>query len=621
MSVKRQLQVMGAAKADDLISTMIADHEQAHRVGTRGNPTPAVPVSGHTPIRSHSLPDPDNPQTSLVTRLWRSKTVAEDMAMPTVSLAIKQTHWSPADKASKCAGPTCRILFSSVRVKRRNCAMCGMVFCRNCTNYSRRLSSNAQPDPLGQFHSVCQACFNHHTAFGGMRDHAREFRTLRKERLDLMRSNEIAQDRFSLCSRRSADGKKAAVRREVERLVNGYKANPGKLKDLVSEVVVPDWQKCSNWVLSKNALACMNCGGNFGVMKRKLHCRIGGQVFCSNCAADELILYINEDGSVRWALNGKDGGPTKVPARYRLLVVCRNCSVELQDIILEGMSAPPPSVFLDSLFTLQSQLSKLQAKIEANLPGYKQLVESMEAADCSPKRVEDKHPMRKLVKAQLDLSDAFSTLAIDSQRLKALKPNGHVQEKLLRNVMMGMYRTYSDNMFSFRNLKNHLSEFVPMETMGMIQASLSQQSLERVHVVVQQLTLEALNLEHQYKLDNAFLTPIITISKHMDTEFKDFVEQREENWEAHSKAVMKFIEEELKNRRPRIQINSMVLLYRQPHVIQYLVVSQCSSLIHECYRELQAKTIEREFKMVKESLHEACEKLDSILLKLNAIGV
>ena len=278
MSVRRQLQVMGAAKADDLISTMIADHEQAPRCGPHGNLAAATPISGRTPARSRSLSDPDKPMTSLVSRLWRSKTVAEDMVMPPVSLAIRQSHWKPTDKASKCAAPNCRRLFTSALIKRRNCAMCGKVFCRNCTNYSRRLSSNAQPDPLGQFHSVCQACFNHHTMFGGMRDHMREFRHLRQNRLDLINNNEKAQDKFSLCSRRSADGKRAMVRKEVERLVEGYRANPGKLKDLVSEVVVPDWQKCSNWVLSKNALACLNCGCNFGVIRRKLHCRIGGQV-------------------------------------------------------------------------------------------------------------------------------------------------------------------------------------------------------------------------------------------------------------------------------------------------------------------------------------------------------
>ena len=621
LSLRRQTKAIGAekAKADDLISTMIDDHEQAQRFGTRGRRVPRPSPAQ----RSASLPaDPENPVTSLVSRLWRSKTVNEDMViLPPASLSIKQTHWKPTATASKCAAPTCRKPFTSVLGRRRNCAMCGLVFCRNCTNYSRRLSTNAQPDPLGQFHSVCQVCFNFHNAFSGSRDHMREFRTLRQARLDLISSNESVQDGLSLCSRRSTDGKQARMRREVKRLVEGYRANPGKIKELVGEMVVPEWQKSSDWVVSKDVQRCHNCGANFGLTKRKIHCRVGGQVFCSNCVADELILYIGDTGDVKWALNGKDGGPTKAPEKYRLLFVCSNCSSELQGMIVQQMTAPPPSVFLDSLDTLHTQLSKLQAKIETHLPSYKQLVDSMDAANCSPNHVKDRHPMRKLIKAHADLSDAFSSLAVESQRLKLLKPKSLIQEKLLRNVMMGMYRSYSDNMYSFRNLKNHLSELVPMETLTMIQEMLSQQSMERIHVVIQQLTLEALNFEHLYKFDNNFFTPIIAITKHMDLEFKEFVERRGECWESHNKVILMFIEEELKSNRRRIKIDGEVLRYRQPHVIHYLVVSQCSSLIHECYRELQAKTIDREFRLVKDSLYDACEKLDTILVTMNTIGV
>lgn len=618
MSVRKQIREMGAKNADDLIATMMFDHEQAQPGPLRCNPR-GQPLA-QDPVRSKSLPDPNNPITSLVSRLWRSKTLTEEILVP-ASLAIKQSHWKPLATASKCAAPNCRKLFTSVRDKRRNCAMCGKVFCRICTNYSRRLSANAMPDPLGQFHSVCQACFNLHNAFGGFRDKIRDFTIMRQKRLDLLRGSEAAYAKHPLCSRRTSDGKKLAMKKEIERLVEGYKTNLGKMRGLVSEVIVPDWQKSSNWVLSKNALACLNCAGVFGVLKRKLHCRIGGQVFCSNCANDELILYIDENGEVKWGLNGKAGGPTKVPEKYRLLVLCSSCSLELQGMLMESVSKPPPSVFFDSLHTLHSQLSKVSAKIDKDLPDYKQLVEAMDASDSSPDHVKEKHPMRLLIKAHVDLSDAFSCLAVESQKLKVLKPKSPIQEKLLRNIMVGVHRSYSNNMFSFRNLKNHLSELVPMETLKLIQSNLSLQTLERVHVLIQHLTFEALYLQGQFNFDDRFFAPIITISKHMDAEFKEFIEARDESWERHTKAIMEFIQEETKSKKRLIKIDSEVLRCHQAHVIHYLVVSQCSSLIHECYRELQAKTMDREFRMVKESLSEACEKLDMILVTQNAIGV
>ena len=611
MSVRRQIRVMGAEKADDLISTMILDHEQADPSDRSDSRT----AMGDTRPPTTSPADSDNPITSLVSRIWKSKTVAEDLVQP-VYLAVKQTHWKPKEKALKCANPNCRKLFTPALNKRRNCAMCGEVFCQNCTNYSRRLSSNANPDPLGQFYSVCQACFNYHNEFGGARDHMREFHIIRQKRRDLIKNGEQSQESFPLCSRRSTECKKVVMRKEVGRLVEGFRENHAKYRVDVLEVKVPEWQKSSNWVVSRDALACLNCGNRFGMIKRKLHCRIGGHVFCSNCATEDLILYLDEDEQVRWALNGKEGGPINKPDRFRLLVICQSCSLELQEILLEKICAPRPSVFLQSLTNIHEKLSKEFTLIETNMPRYKQLVESMEASNCSPRQVEDKNPMHRLIKSQLDLSDAFSRLAVDSQKLNALRPKSHMQEKLLRNVKMGTFRSYSDNMFSFRNLKNHLSEFVPIETMGVIQESLSQRSMERVHVFLQQLIFEALNLEHKYGFNNSFFASIITISKHIDVEFKEFMEMRKESWEDHSKAVMKFIEEEMKNGRKVIKIDEA--LQRQTHVVYYLVVSQCASVIHECYRELQAKTIHREFKMVKESLREGCEKLDSTLIALNS---
>ncbi len=449
----------------------------------------------------------------------------------------------------------------------------------------------------------------------------REFQDLRQNRIDSVRTDEALEDRFCLCSRRSTDSKRAAMRMEMDRLVSGYRANPGKIKGLVSEMVVPDWQKSASWVPSKNSLACLNCGESFSVVKRKLHCRVGGQVFCSKCATDELILYMDENGEVMWALNGKEGGPKEVPQKFRLLHVCQNCSTELQGMLAESVCAPPPCTFLDSLNALHTELSALQAKIAMNLPEYNQLVEAMDVADSSLSHVKEKNPMQKLIKAQSDLSDAFSSLAVESQKLKRLKPKSYIQEKLLRNIMVMTYRAYSDNMFSFRNLKNHLSELVPMETLEVIQTTLSQRSLERVHVVIQQLTLEALQLEHRHKFDNKFFTPIVNISKWIDIEFKEFIEERGESWEDHNTVIKKFIEEELKFKHLRIKLDPNMLDQYPTQVIHYLVVSQCSSVIHECYRELQAKTIDREFRKVKKSLHEGCKELDGILVFLHDIGV
>lgn len=606
MSAHKEIRDMGVDKADDLISTMMYDHEQAS----------STPRSTSIPSTIPPESSIEKPTTSLVSRLWRSRTVSEDMIVQPGVLAIKKSHWKPTDVASKCADAKCRNIFTA-RDRRRNCAMCGKVYCFHCTNYRRRLSTNSRPDPLGQFHTVCLVCFNYSDAFGGNRDHMREFQSIRRERANLIMGSEVQEKQRPLCQRRDTPTKRKTMLDELHRLIDGYQANQGVMKGWVAEMVVPEWQKSADWVPSKKATSCTNCGAGLNVMKRKIHCRIGGQVFCSNCVGNDLILYFDEAGKVKWALNGKDGILTKEPEKFQLLTVCLNCSTVLHSVLIEEFSAPPPPVFLETLEALHSQLSKMQAKVDSTLPGYTHLVECMDMTDNSPSHVEERHPMRKLIKTQSDLSDAFSSLAVESQKLKQMKPTSRTQEKLLRNVMLGMYRFYSENMFSFRSLKNHLAEIIPMETLGAIQAMLSMQTMERCHVVIQHLIYEALKLDHQYKFDNKFFTPIIDVTNTMDVEFKEFVEERNEDWEEHCKLIMEFIEKEMKNNHPLFKIHKNVLK-QGPQVIHYVVVSQCSSIIHECYRDIQAKTIDREFGMVKEKLHSACEQLDMILLRLNS---
>lgn len=442
-----------------------------------------------------------------------------------------------------------------------------------------------------------------------------DFRHYRNARLKSVKESNAKQEQYPLCTQRDTDGEKTVLKQELKRLMEGYKANAGTLKGVMAEMIVPDWQKSANWVGSKNVSSCKNCGTGLGIINRKLHCRVGGEVFCSSCTINDLILYM-DDGEVKWGLNGKDGGPVKVPEKYILLTVCRNCSSKLEDLITkEAVQAPPPSSsFLAELCPLHDRLSQTCERIETTLPKYKQLVESMDMADCSPREVSDKKPMHVLIKAHTDLSDALSSLAVESQRLKLIKPKTRIQEKLLRNVKVSMFRFHSENMYSFRNLKNHLSEHVPMETMEFMQSKISLQTVERVHVLIQQLTLEAIKLVHVYGLSNDFFPPIITISQHMDEEFKEFIEGCDESWEEHNKVVNKFIKEEMELKgRSLFKINSQVLARGPSYVLHYLLVSQCSSLIQECYREMQAKTVNREFKKVKESLHHATEKLDIIL--------
>ena len=624
-----QMELRGK-KPEDLISSIYLDHEQAHK-----SPSVARSKSQQTPINSsgayypqsypstQSLPVASHPgaaarssgygggypeSSSLTAHQLRMRS---ESAPPSV-VQFQKSHWKPVSQASKCFDSNCRKKFARLE-KPRNCYMCGEVFCKRCTNYRRKLSTSAHPDPFGTFCNVCCKCFNHHTAFGGCRDLMGQFSEIRRNKL----SAETKDATKTLCGGRNSTSKRKAMMKEIERLKKGFSTNAGFLKGFMSEMKVPDWQKSDNWVESRDASECYQCQKAFTKLSRKIHCRIGGQVFCPNCSKDEIVVYLEErDGEPKWGVNGKSGGPQSTPVRFEMYPICLSCSTELQSMLLENItksSSSQDSRFVNDVYNLHQSLSKLQSKVEDWLPQYEQVVDAMDSLDNSPRNVEGRHPLRKLAKAQSDLSDALTVLAVQSQKLKLLQPKSPLEERLLKHVMIGTYQFYQEHMYHFRRTRQRLAEHTPHEHLVEIQKVLSQQSMERVHIVIQQLMYEALNLEKRYKFDAAFFHDIIEIIHAIEDEFKPFLEEKGEVWSEHSEVVKLFIKEEIGNNRLRIKLSPETL--SRPDYVKYVVISQSSSVVQECYRELQAKTMDREFPKTKRSFNDARLKLDEALIQ------
>ena len=616
MSVSKEMAQMGMQHPNELITAILDDHESS-----RPNPKIGLPTKSHHPsTRTVSLPaledsnrhgESEAEMMSLVgRRLNRSRSDSEPV------LVLNQSHWKPTTAASKCAGPSCRKRFASVLDRRRNCCMCGKVFCRRCTNYRRNLSVNAKPDPFGTCYHVCQACFNYNPVFGGYKDLMREFSTNRRGCIDAKKSNSDAEVKKPICVQKSSVEKRAEMKKEMLKLAKGFEENSGWMKGILAELKVPAWQKLPQWVETSEASHCSHCNNPFRAMSRKLNCRVGGQVFCSSCCKDEIVIFSNE-GEIKWAVNGKPGGPISTPSRYKLMPVCSQCSGDLQIALQENLNnqPPPTSSFLERLHRMHQDLSKLEAKIETSLPDYQKIVDTLDMADSSPQAVQGRHPLQVLVKVQSDLSDAFSALAVESQKLKVLKPETCTESRLHRHAMIGTYQYYSENMFQFRLAKNRLSDLMPTDHLQEIQQAVSQQSMERVHIIVQQLMYEALNLEKHYKFESDFFMHLMEIVQNIEAEFQPFLEQCKESWEKHSKVLMEYVQIEIKEGRTFLNLTKSF----EKSAVRYVVISQCSSLVHECYRELQAKTIDREFRKTKESLLVACSELDSVLIRINAV--
>ena len=626
MSITRQMGLRD--KPEDLISSIYMDHEQAYKANSAAvsrslshdQAAVRTPPGAHRggyqpyPVPTQSLPTvstgQSHPAPGEVDQSLSENSRMRSVSAPSSVVEFQRSHFKPWAQAAKCADPNCRKVFTR-RDRRRNCSMCGEVFCKRCTNYRRKLSPTAAPDPFGTFYNVCCRCFNYQIAFGRCRDLMGDFGRIRRAKL----SAETMEASKTICGGRDSSSKQKAMLKEIERLKDGFSSNSGFWKGLKSEFKIPDWQKSENWVEARDATQCYHCEKAFNKISRKVNCRIGGQVFCKECSNDEIVVYLEEkDGEPKWGVNGKSGGPTTTPVRFEMYPVCSSCSSELQSILLEQLSKssePAENTFMDNVHQLYLVLSKLQQQVETWLPEYEQVVDAMDMEDSSPRDVKDQHPLRKLAKAQSDLSDALSELAVESQKLKLLRPQTPLEEKLVKHMMIGTYQFYQEKMYQFRRMKLKLADHTPHEHLVEIQKVLSQQSMERVHLIIKQVMYEAINLEKRYGFESSFFEDIIEIVRAIEDEFQPFLEARGDSWDEHKELVLLFLKTETENNRKKIKLSQDSL--RSPDHVRYAVISKCSSVVHELCRELEAKTVDREFRKTKKSLNDARLNLDATL--------
>ena len=542
------------------------------------------------------------------TKLAEAAELAQSRAQITT---LRRGHFVSLNTVPKCGDKSCRRRFKW-NDRKRNCCMCGQVFCRKCTKYMRKLSHNADPDPLGTFHNVCQQCYNFQPCSGRYRDLKYEFCQFRDEAKQARNLKAAAEVSMPLPAKPSSKIKLDEIRSEIDRLVKGYE-NQGVISGIVG---TPNWQKSKHWVPDARANTCYHCKKKLSL--RKVNCRVCGQVFCRECTKSEIILYcLFKDNSASWAINGKEGGPTTKPHRFETYAICPHCTTELEEIMLSNMCDAPsvstdfkvvevqPSCF-DQIVELQTELASLQLNIEKKLPLYQQLVDTLGIDDSSPKTVEGDHPLRELAKSQADLSDTFTHMANRSQALKNLSPPSETQSKLLKNIMMSTFNFYQEYMFLFKSAQMRLREMMPIDSLSIIQELVDQQSMERVQMTIRQLLFELLNLEKVRKCHFDFKQCLVDADTSIEDELHPFLEKRGEDLEKHISCLGIFVTESVKE-CPFIKIEAKLSRNGPSYkmYIRYVALDRTKSLLSNCIRELSAKTREEAFLETKSSLAKA----------------
>ena len=555
---------------------------------------------------------------------------------PTVITLFHQSHFKPIPQARKCASPSCGKKLSKKLPKKlgqcRNCSMCGDVFCYQCTNYRRRLSLSACPDDLfGILQSVCSNCFRRYP-LGFHRDHTSEFKQYRKE----MIATHIAEAEKTLCCSKYTPAKRNAILKAVNRLVEGYKANSGWLSKFLSEFEVPDWQKPPNWVDSSSVNHCYKCNKELSsITSTKINCRIGGQVFCKDCGKYEIMIYCQDKtGLPQWGINGK--GLMRKPAKLELYPICSGCTGDLETILLEKKELDllhQKDAFMADVLVVQENLSHLQRKIDKWLPDYQQAVGAL---DYQPSDITKN---KKLAKLHLDIRDIISVVVHKFDKdLLNVHPQSAIQDPrqlvlVLWHIRRGVYLNHVEHLsqysYTHKQLVQHFTSYrdpsgsekrkgcgnsskidhkksaEELERhLVSTQRILSQQSMESVYIEISLLIHDLYkNYRKHFDVDSIMLETMMKIIQSIMDELSPFLSGNSCEDLEHFKLAMM-------NRESRMNVSEH--LKSDLNTVRIVVVKQCSVILHECYLQLQAESLDQEFLQTKRLLNETVMKLESM---------
>ena len=522
--------------------------------------------------------------------------------------SVRSVDFSVQAMPCKCANPTCTEDIKDLWT--RVCGMCGHTFCYSCTTEVRKLSATGQPDPLGKEKRVCAKCSNLNWEDGQYTDMKELFHKYRLGR------PKVATPPPPEPEKPVMEEQKGSVLAEAERLTRGYQANCSGVKGLMSDFVVPSWQKSDNWQSSRSAKECEACKGPLKPkklgQKAKVNCRLCGKIFCADCTKSEILLYMTDEGVAKWAINGKEGAPTTKPPHYELLSICNFCCSELESAILsdimgevEDVHATKASDFSDSLRAMQKLLMSLLHRIEQLLVEYRKLVDCFTAKSQNT-ALPAENPVHVVAKTQCHLNSILSKLNMETSKLKSLHPSTRLQEKLLRNISTSFITFYMDNLCLYRQYQEMLSKIIPNDVLQAIQSMVCRGSMEDTHRELNIIMYNGLELKSKYRYSDTVLMPIVAVMQVCE---KELQAMDSEAFKLHCQAVKEDLESAAKN-HPMFSVfvkrkvsNGVMAAAMFCHV--------AAGMLRDTLKVLLEKTVESECQRTKEALKDAISEVAS----------
>ena len=532
---------------------------------------------------------------------------------------ITRGHWKSGNKV--CASLNCSKKFSLFD-GHHHCRRCGQVFCKECTDYRRRLNHQAQPDPRGKLYKVCKACFDAGPqTVGQTRDWKDTFVIMRNERAPHCegRNSFICMgDR-----KRNVDFEK-----ECKRLKEGFhKMVVGSslkraLNDVSNVISTPDWQKPPNAVYGNMATSCSDCQRKFGLLRKRHSCRVCGVAVCDPCSSQDLLVYIPntedpQNTEPQLAIIKIVGSPPKEPEMSLYLRVCSVCNKYQQEkqiaVYEKSLAASSPVTemekdVINQVNDVACELREVQVSVDWQLLAYRELVEALEDAQKGSRQQlpNRQSNMQTLAKAQCDLADHFTKWIMTLQQLRRLKPTTSPQMSVLRNMTRSKSLYYMENMALFRELQDTLASTIPTDMLKLIQGIVDQKAINCCHISLKQLALETLHLSEKHNLMDIDIKPLVEASQAVEEELKVVIERAGEDWKEHERCVDLLIQCDLKDHRLIRPSRRLSKQYGSAH-IDSIIRERTSVVIQRVYLQLNTKVAHSSFPKSKTSLKLLCE--------------
>lgn len=531
---------------------------------------------------------------------------------------ITKKHWVNQEQYPMCQTQGCGRKFTLID-RAYHCRKCGKVFCRDCRKFYRKLSSLAHPDPNGKLYPVCQICFEEGRDCEVTTRRLTAMFSACKLSLTSQRMVQMnGQQKHSTSWRDKID-----LSKECTRLKTGFRNSVGTsemkrtLQEMKTVLTTPDWQKSSTWMQENMANRCQVCSNKFGLLGKKLNCKLCGKVLCKSCSLEELLVYIPDDATEQQQTDTPElsiirvaGSPEQEPEVSMLLHVCQTCRhyvVQEQITQFEKSLRSEVKVTEDEvmarLLTLDRVISTLQDKTLAQMTKYQEIVESLE--NSSRTSVSGSNT-KSLAKAQVDLSDHFVHMAAKTATVKKILQEARTstQKRLLGNYLKAKSDFYCDNVFTFRKLKRKLSESAPPEILERIQKIVDENAIVSAQVYIRQLIYENIHLCSRYKLLE-HIPPLLTaLDKAIETEARNCLLSNGEDWDGHEQNVREIVRSQMEHHRLIKPSRRLTAELGLSHVAD-LVTKRTLEILDQVIAQLQVKSLDRSFIQTKFELEEA----------------